>query len=81
MNNVERVVVFNTETEETGVIRRSLFESEVFNPGGLLLLEVEDTRSGCIDCGVEPSYVPETDQDEVESDGLLEYDDIDEEED
>lgn len=80
MNNVERVTVLNTETEEVGVIRRSLFESEVFNPGGLLLLEVEDTRSGCVDCGVEPSEVPEN-QDEVESDGLLGYDDIDEEED
>ena len=81
MNNVERVVVQNTETGETGEIRRSLFESNVFNPGGLLLIEVEDTRSGCVDCGVEPSEVPESNQDEVESDGLLEYDDIDEEED
>lgn len=69
MNNVKRVTVFNTETEETGVIRRSLFESEVFNPGGLLLLEIEDTRSGCVDCGVEPSYVPEEyDEDADEAD-------------
>lgn len=80
MNNVERVVVYNTESEEIGEIRRSLFESEVFNPGGLLLLEVEDTRSGCVDCGVEPSHVSEP-HDEVESDDLLEDDNIDEEED
>jgi hypothetical protein len=79
MNNVERVTVFNTETEETGVIRRSLFESEVFNPGGLLLLEIEDTRSGCVDCGVEPSYVPEHDEDADEAD--LEDELPDEEED
>lgn len=79
MNNVERVTVFNTETEETGVIRRSLFESEVFNPGGLLLLEIEDTRSGCVDCGVEPSYVPEDDEDADEAD--LEDELPDEEED
>lgn len=69
MNNVERVVVFNTETEEVGEIRRSLFESPVFNPGGLLV-EIEDTRSGCVDCGVEPSYDPDEVSDSDEEDAL-----------
>ena len=78
--NVERVVVLNTETEEIGEIRRSLFESEVFNPGGLLLIEVEDTRSGCVDCGVEPSYNPDEDSPE-EDDESLEDEFPDEEED
>ena len=79
MNNVERVVVFNTETEETGEIRRSLFESDAFNPGGLLLLEVEDTRSGCVDCGVEPSYDPEDPQDEAVDEVTLEDDEEEDE--
>lgn len=78
--NVEKVVVFNTETEEIGEIRRSLFESEVFNPGGLLLLEVDDTRSGCEDCGVEPSYNPDEESPE-EDDETLEDDLPNEEED
>lgn len=78
--NVERVVVLNTETEEIGEIRRSLFESEAFNPGGLLLLEVGDTRSGCVDCGVEPSYTPDEESPE-EDDETLEDDLPDEEED
>lgn len=78
--NVERVVVRNIETEEIGEIRRSLFESEAFNPGGLLLLEVEDTRSGCVDCGVEPSYTPDEESPE-EDDETLEDDLPDEEED
>lgn len=71
MNNVERIVVRNTETGEIGEIRRNLFESSVFNPGGLLV-EVEDTRSGCVDCGVEPCGSEDTPQDEVASDDLLE---------
>lgn len=78
--NVERVVVLNTETEEIGEIRRSLFESEAFNPGGFLLIEVEDTRSGCVDCGVEPSYAPDEESPE-EDDETLEDDLPDEEED
>lgn len=78
--NVERVTVLNTETEEVGEIRRSLFESDVFNPGGLLLIEIEDTRSGCVDCGVEPSETPEEDSPE-EDDETLEDDLPDEEED
>lgn len=77
--NVERVVVLNTETEEIGEIRRNLFESPVFNPGGLLV-EIEDTRSGCVDCGVEPSYTPDEDSPE-EDDETLEDDLPDEEED
>lgn len=77
--NVERVVVLNTETEEIGEIRRSLFESPVFNPGGLLV-EIEDTRSGCVDCGVEPSYTPDEESPE-EDDETLEDDLPDEEED
>lgn len=81
MNNVERVVVFNTETEEYGEIRRSLFESSVFNPGGLLLIEVEDTRSGCVDCGVEPSYTPDEVSDSDEDEDALEDETLDEEED
>lgn len=80
MNNVDRVVVFNTETEQYGEIRRSLFESSVFNPGGLLLIEVEDTRSGCVDCGVEPSYTPDEASPE-EDDETLEDDLPEEEED
>lgn len=68
MSNVNRVVVRNTETGEIGEIRRNLFESSVFNPGGLLLIEVPDTRSGCVDCGIEPCGT----EDEVESDDLLE---------
>lgn len=71
MNNVNRVVVRNTETGEIGEIRRSLFESSVFNPGGLLV-EVDDTRSGCVDCGIEPCDTEDTTQDEVASDDLLE---------
>lgn len=63
--NVEKVVVQNTETDEVGVIRRSLFESPVFNPNGLLV-EVEDTRSGCVDCGVEPSDIPEEDDETLD---------------
>lgn len=81
MSNVDRVVVRNTESGEIGEIRRNLFESSVFNPGGLLLIEVEDTRSGCVDCGVEPCDQDETNPDEVESYDLLEDDNIDEEED
>jgi len=79
MNNVERVVVLNTETNEVGEIRRSLFESDAFNPGGLLV-EIEDTRSGCVDCGVEPSHSPDevSHSDEDES---LEDETLDEEED
>lgn len=73
MNNVEKVVVRNTETGEVGEIRRSLFENDVFNPDGLLI-EIEDNRSGCVDCGVEPF---DTDED---SDPDLE-DELDEEED
>lgn len=46
----EMVVVRNTLTGEIGDIRRRLFESAVFNPDGLLI-EVEDTRGGCVDCG------------------------------
>lgn len=68
MSNVDRVIVRNTESGEIGEIRRNLFESPVFNPGGLLLVEVEDTRSGCVDCGIEPCDT----EDEVESDDLLE---------
>lgn len=78
--NVERVVVLNTETDEIGEIRRSLFESPVFNPGGLLLIEVEDTRSGCVDCGIEPSHTPDEDAPE-EDDETLEDELPDEEED
>lgn len=74
--NVEKVVVLNTETNEVGEIRRSLFESEIFNPGGELLVEIEDTRSGCVDCGVEPSFTPDED-----SDSDLEDETLDEEED
>lgn len=72
MSNVNRVVVRNTESGEIGEIRRNLFESSVFNPGGLLLIEVEDTRSGCVDCGIEPFDTEDTTQDEVASDDLLE---------
>lgn len=79
--NIERVTVLNTETEEIGVIRRSLFESNVFNPGGLLLLEVEDTRSGCVDCGVEPSYTPDEVSDSEEDEDALEDETPDQEED
>lgn len=75
--NVDRVVVLNTETEEIGEIRRSLFESPVFNPGGLLV-EIEDTRSGCVDCGVEPSYTPDEESPEEDDDTL--EDDLPEEE-
>lgn len=72
MSNVDRVIVRNTESGEVGEIRRNLFESSVFNPGGLLLIEVEDTRSGCVDCGIEPCDTEDTTQDEVASDDLLE---------
>ncbi len=73
--NIEKVVVLNTETEEVGVIRRSLFENEFFNPGGLLV-EIEDTRSGCVDCGVEPSYNPDEDsEDDLEDKTLDEEED------
>lgn len=78
--NVDKVVVLNTETEEIGEIRRTLFESEIFNPGGLLLLEVEDSRSGCVDCGVEPSNAPDEVSDSDEDDAL-EDETLDEEED
>lgn len=50
----DTVVIRNTETGEIGEIRRSLFESPVFNPNGLLV-EVDDTRSGCVDCGIAPA--------------------------
>lgn len=73
MNNVDRIVVKNTVSGEVGEVRRTLFESSVFNPGGLLLIEVEDTRGGCVDCGVEPC-IP---QDEIN----LEDNNLDEEED
>lgn len=73
--NVEKVVVLNTETNEVGEIRRSLFENEFFNRDGLLI-EIEDTRSGCVDCGVEPS-----DHDEVSDPDDLEDETLDEEED
>ena len=73
MNNVDRIVVKNTVSGEIGEVRRTLFESSVFNPGGLLLIEVEDTRGGCVDCGVEPC-IP---QDEIN----LEDNNLDEEED
>lgn len=46
----DMVVVQNTLTGEIGDIRRRLFESPVFNPNGLLI-EVVDTRGGCVDCG------------------------------
>lgn len=72
MNKSDRIVVQNTESGEIGEIRRNLFESSVFNPGGLLLIEVEDTRSGCVDCGIEPCDTEDTTQDEVASDDLLE---------
>lgn len=77
--SIERVVVLNTETNEVGEIRRSLFESDVFNPNGLLV-EVEDTRSGCVDCGVEPSNTPDEVSDSDEDDAL-EDETLDEEED
>jgi hypothetical protein len=48
------VIVKNTLTGEVGAIRRRLFESPVFNPNGLLI-EIEDTRSGCADCGIAPA--------------------------
>lgn len=76
--NIEKVVVLNTETNEVGEIRRSLFESDVFNPGGELLIEVEDDRSGCVDCGVEPST---PDEDSVSDVDDLEDELPDEEED
>lgn len=77
--SIERVVVLNTETNEVGEIRRSLFESDVFNPDGLLV-EIEDTRSGCVDCGVEPSHTPDEVSDSDEDDAL-EDETLDEEED
>lgn len=46
----DTVIVLNTLTEEVGSIRRKLFDSPVFNPDGLLV-EIEDPRSGCVDCG------------------------------
>lgn len=76
MNKADRIVVQNTESGEIGEVRRSLFESSVFNPEGLLLIEVEDTRGGCVDCGTS-----QTPQDEVASDDLLEDDTTYEEED
>ena len=72
--NIEKVVVLNTETEEVGVIRRSLFENEFFNRDGLLV-EVEDTRSGCVDCGVEPSDHDEDSEDDLEDKTLDEEED------
>lgn len=58
----EIVVVRNTLTDEVGEIRRRLFESPVFNPDGLLV-ECEDNRSGCVDCGT-ASTPDETPSDE-----------------
>lgn len=62
----ETVVVLNTLTDEIGEIRRRLFESPVFNPDGLLI-EVEDTRGGCVDCGTsqEVHEDPEDDEDDT----------------
>lgn len=45
----EFVDVLNTDTGQRGRIRRNLFESEVFNPNGLLV-EVDPTQK---------PYVPE----------------------
>lgn len=60
----ETVVVLNTYTNEVGEIRRRLFESPVFNPDGLLV-EIEDTRSGCVDCGIEPAECEEECEDDL----------------
>lgn len=57
----DTVVVQNTQTGETGEIRRRLFDSAVFNPDGLLV-EVADTRSGCVSCGIQPSQTPEKEE-------------------
>lgn len=71
MNVPEKVTVYNSETEEVGVIRRSLFENPAFNPDGLLV-EIEDTRSGCVDCGTdsEPEIIPVTvfEEDDTDTD-------------
>lgn len=60
----DTVVIRNTETGEIGEIRRSLFESPVFNPNGLLV-EVDDTRSGCVDCGIAPADCDDCDDTEA----------------
>lgn len=52
------VIVRNSETGEVGEVRRRIFESSVFNPQGLLLIEVADTRSGCEGCGIAPMDCP-----------------------
>lgn len=78
--NAEKVVVLNTDTEEVGEIRRSLFDNPVFNPNGLLVI-IEDTRSGCVGCGVEPSHNPDEVSDSEEDDDSLEDETLDEEED
>lgn len=56
----DMVVVQNTLTGEIGDIRRRLFESPVFNPNGLLV-EVVDTRGGCVDCGTSQEAAPSED--------------------
>lgn len=75
----DTVVVRNTVTGEIGEVRRRLFESSVFNPNGLLV-ETEDTRGGCVDCGT-ASFSAETPDPVIELDDDLEYDSLEEEED
>lgn len=67
--NVEKVVVQNQLTGEVGEIRRAYFESPVFNPDGLLV-EIEDTRGGCVDCGtaIDPEIIPVSVEDDEEYD-------------
>lgn len=45
----KKVEVLNNDTGEVGLVSRVIFESDIFNPGGLLLTEVS---------GQKP-YVPE----------------------
>lgn len=77
----DTVVIRNTETGEIGEIRRSLFESPVFNPNGLLV-EVDDTRSGCVDCGIAPADCDDDCEDDFEPEISyeLEYTDTPEQE-
>lgn len=74
MNKADRIVVQNTESGEIGEVRRNLFESSVFNPGGLLLIEVEDTRGGCVDCGTAQTH-PDEDVDTLEDEDPYEEED------
>ena len=71
---IDEILVRNTLTDEVGSIRRSWFESPVFNPDGLLV-QVDRLPGGCVDCGI---AAPDDNEGDIDSEDLY-YEEEDDE--